>query len=106
MVIAMILPSVDRLMVIEIQTRMMPNDTRNDTSGQFAPKYGDEAFFDALRELEETGTREVAGEVGCDYDTARVRLQALAERDIIHHREVSNVSLWSLPEDDNGDENA
>lgn len=93
-------PSVHVLMATEPQRANMPNDERNDVSGQFVAKYRDEVFTDALREHGETGTREIAREVGCDYDTARLRLQRLAERGTIQKRQVSGVTLYSLPEDE------
>jgi hypothetical protein len=88
------------LMGIELQDRRMPNDARNDTSGRFVSKYPKEAFLDALRGANETGTREIAREVGCDYDTARLRLYNLAEQGTIQKRQVSSVTLWSLQEAD------
>lgn len=86
-------------MASEPQSADMPNDERNDASGQFVAKYRDEAFTEALRKQGETGTREVAHTVGCDYDTARLRLRQLAEDGTVQRRQVSGVTLYSLPED-------
>lgn len=85
-------------MALEPQRTDMPNDARNDTSGRFAPKYPNESFTGALDELGEVGTREVAEHVGCDFDTARLRLQNLAEQGAVEKRQVSSVTLWSLAE--------
>jgi len=76
----------------------MPNDARNEDSGQFTSKYSDETFLDALGELGATGTPELATEVGCDYDTALRRLSALAERGVIDRRRFAGSILWSRPD--------
>lgn len=73
----------------------MPNTARNDESGQYAAKYADEDFLDALDALGEATTREVAEHVGADHDTARRRLNALADEDRVGRRKVAATILWS-----------
>lgn len=74
----------------------MPNDTRNDDSGQFAEKYTDEAFFDALAGTGGVGTQEVADTVGCPYDTAIDRLRSLSAEGKVESRKIANAHLWTL----------
>jgi hypothetical protein len=89
-------PSVDRLMGLDAQSAAMPNDATDAETGRFVSKYEDEDFLAALETLGEAGTRAVADEVGCNRDTARVRLTALAEQGDIERREIAGAILWSL----------
>ena len=73
----------------------MPNDARNEKSGQFAPKYADEDFLEAVQTLGEATTREVAEHVGADHDTARRRLNTLADENRVGRREIAATILWS-----------
>jgi predicted transcriptional regulator len=82
----------------EIERTSMPNDVTDPETGRFVSKYPDEAFVDALRELGETGTGEIAREVGCNRETARVRLTDLGERGVLDRRRVGNTTLWSPSE--------
>lgn len=82
-------------MATEPQAALMPNDQRESESGQFASKYPDETFLSALNDLGEAGTRDVAEHVGCDRDTARRRLTALAESSDANRRKIAGAILWS-----------
>ena len=78
----------------------MPNDARNDASGQFVEKYPREAFLRAIAEAEPVaGTGEVANVVGCEHDTAYKRLQRLLDEGTVEKRKVGNMLLWSLTDE-------
>ena len=83
-------------MGLDTQSAAMPNDATDAETGRFVSKYEDEDFLAALETLGEAGTRAVADEVGCNRDTARVRLTALAEQGDIERREIAGAILWSL----------
>ena len=85
-------------MATESQRGVMPNDARNEESGQFVPKYPDEAFLNAVRELGEATTSEVAAAVGADHDTARRRLHALVDDGQIRRRKIAATIVWSPAE--------
>ena len=80
----------------------MPHSDRSDESGRFTPKFADDEFIDAVSELGEATTREVAEQVGADHDTARRRLTRLSESDDVCRRKVGNTILWSLVNDGAG----
>ena len=77
------------------QQQVMANDVRNEESGQFVPKYDDEDFIEAVQALEEATTREVAEHIGADHDTARRRLNKLADEGRVGRREIAATILWS-----------
>ena len=83
-------------MGLDTQSAAMPNDATDAETGRFVSKYEDEDFLAALETLGEAGTRAVADEVGCNRDTARVRLTALAEQGAVERREIAGAILWSL----------
>jgi predicted transcriptional regulator len=85
-------------MAEELERTSMPNDVIDPETGRFVSKYPDEAFVDALRELGETGTGEIAREVGCNRETARVRLTGLADQGVLSRRRIGNTTLWSPSE--------
>lgn len=77
------------------------NDERNDESGQFAPKYPDEAFLGALCEHDgAASTKQVAKQVECPRRTAYDRLEALHDAGRIEKRAVGAGVLWSFVEPD------
>jgi predicted transcriptional regulator len=85
-------------MAAETERTSMPNDVTDPETGRFVSKYPDEAFVDALRQLGETGTGEIARKVGCNRETARVRLADLAADGVLDRRRVGNTILWSPSE--------
>lgn len=87
-------------MVSPPQQTGMPNDARNADTGQFAPKYEDEEFIDAVGALKEATTREVADRVGADHDTARRRLNALADEGRVDRRRIAATIVWSVAADE------
>lgn len=86
------------------QQTAMPNDVRNDESGQFVPKYADADFLAAVDTFDEATTREVAEHVGADHDTARRRLNALADKGRVGRRRIAATILWSDATADTEDE--
>lgn len=82
-------------MAQEPQRSVMPNDKQDEQTGRFEKKYADEDFLNALAALEEATTREVAEHVGADHDTARRRLNALADEERVERRKIAATILWS-----------
>lgn len=72
----------------------MPYDQRDDDTNQFRPTYSDEDFLEAVEELEVAGSSEVADLVGCSTDNARIRLDALADRDELDKRTIGKRSVY------------
>ena len=86
--------------MVGLQKSRMPNDARNDTSGQFVEKYPRGAFLRAITEAQPVaGTGEVADAVGCKHDTAYKRLHRLLDEGTIEKRKVGNMLLWSLADE-------
>jgi hypothetical protein len=71
-------------------------------SGEFEQVYADEAFIDALDELGQAGTVEVAEAVGCGEKNAYRRLGALEEEGRVTSQTVGRAKLWELVEGPNG----
>lgn len=83
-------------MVPDSKPADMPNDALDPETGQFASKYADDEFLTALRDLGETGTAEVAEAVGCNRETARLRLNSLVDAGELERRRVAGAILWSI----------
>ena len=66
------------------------------SGGRFGKGFSDEAFVAAVRELNPARTTEVAEIVGCDHETARLRLDTLAAVGRLDRRrlEVGGWSAW------------
>ena len=78
----------------------MPHDERNEDSGKFTPKYQDSEFTDAVADLSDhPTTSDVAREVGCDHDTARRRLNRLADDGRVDRTMIAATIVWSVVED-------
>lgn len=71
----------------------MAGDDRDD-EGRYTQTYSDEAFLDAITELDVTSTQNVADEVGCSYDLAYRRLKQLRAEGRVESREVRNAFVW------------
>lgn len=71
-------------------------------SGEFAEVYSDEMFLDALDELGQAGTVEVAEVVGCAEKNAYRRLGTLEEEGRVTSRTVGRAKLWELVDGPNG----
>ena len=91
-----ILPYGDQRMV-----ETMVGKDRDETSGEYEDTYPDDAFLHAVRELGGGGTREIADQVGCHRDTARLRLAGLAEEGKLTRRDVGDAALWMIDETNN-----
>lgn len=72
---------------------------REESSGQFTPKYPTVGFLAALDELDEPPTSEVADAVGCPHNTAHYRLTNLEEDGLVQSRSVSHLKVWSLTDE-------
>lgn len=71
-------------------------------SGKFTQVYDDEDFLDALDELGQAGTAEVAETVGCGEKLAYRRLRALDGDGQVESRTIGNAKLWELAAGANG----
>jgi DNA-binding IclR family transcriptional regulator len=69
------------------------SDDRDD-EGRFREEYPDEAFLQAIDELEVASTQNVADEVGCSYDLAYRRLRTLNEKGRVRQDQVGSSFLW------------
>lgn len=77
--------------------------SREREHGQYTSEYSDDAFLEAIRAVEETGeladTVDVAQEVGCHRDTARRRLNQMAEEGTVERLEVGTSRVWRIKSD-------
>jgi CTP-dependent riboflavin kinase len=81
------------------KTPIMPRD-RDPESGKFREAYADKRFIEALRATDGmAGSKEVAGQVGCSYETAYRKLQRLADRGRVTRRTVGNTIMWVLADE-------
>jgi len=69
---------------------------RDEDSGKFTEQYPREAFVRAVVSIENATTTEVADEVGCSYDLAYRRLNALESDDEIESITVGSSFVWTL----------
>lgn len=76
----------------------MADQDRGD-DGSFAEEYPPAVFVDALAELGEATTAEVAATVECSRRTATRRLRELAAEGRVERRDVGAAALWSLAGD-------
>lgn len=73
---------------------------RDPDKGQYQPEHTDDDFLNAVDQLEattDTGlptTNDVAQLVGCHEETARRRLNHLANQDRIQKLEIGNSFAW------------
>lgn len=79
----------------------MPRE-QDSESGQFTQVYSDEDFITALEGLGQTGTADIAEEVGCGEKNAYRRLGALEEEGRVTSRTVGRAKLWELADGPNG----
>lgn len=78
--------------------------TRDDESGLYTERYPVEQFRDALAGIAPATTSDVAGEIGCAYPTAYQKLRILEDDGEITSERVGNVRVWSVPDNEEGDE--
>lgn len=72
-------------------------DRRDD--GVFTETYPPEDFLDALDELGDTGTSDIADHIGCSYETAYKKLRKLEDDDRVTSRKIGNTRLWKVNEE-------
>lgn len=75
--------------------RLIVTIDRDDESGQFREEYPTEAFLKTVEELDVATTSKVAERVGCSYDLAYRRLNALSEDEEIEKTDVGGSFVWS-----------
>lgn len=86
--------------MVTTQLASVPNDRRNDQSGQFSRTYDDEAFIDAVESIGPFATTaDVRDHLGCAHDTAFRRLVSLADADRLARKKAGSSYLWSIPSD-------
>ena len=80
----------------ETQAADMPQK-RNDDSGQYQEVYPPEVVENALREIGQGTTQDVAKELGCAYQTAYLKLRELEDAvdSPVRSDRVGNTRLWS-----------
>lgn len=69
---------------------------RDEESGKFTEEYPEEDFIKALKELESSGTTDIAEFVGCDRRTAYLKLNSLEEAGKVESKKIGNALLWEL----------
>lgn len=83
------------------ETKMV-NEERDENSGRFTG-YNAADFTDAIRAINDRGaladTGRVADEVGCHRETARRRLNNLADEGRISRMNVGQALVWSVDGD-------
>jgi len=67
---------------------------RDEDTGQFQEEYPVRSFLEAVQELENPTTSNVADYIGCSYDLAYRRLNELAARDELRKEVVGSSLLW------------
>lgn len=68
---------------------------RDDESGKFTEQYPRESFLQAVGTIDNATTARVAEEVGCSYDLAYRRLNALEEEGEVTRTEIGSSFVWS-----------
>jgi predicted ArsR family transcriptional regulator len=79
---------------------VMTGKDRDEESGEYVDTYPTDEFLQAIRERDgAAGTLEIAEAVGCHRDTARRRLNELAEAGVVRRRDVGDAALWMVDGD-------
>lgn len=68
---------------------------RDEDSGKFTEQYSREAFVEAVDSIENATTAQVADEIGCSYDLAYRRLNALEESGEVSSTKIGSSFVWS-----------
>ncbi len=74
-----------------------PYDERSEESGKFTPEFSDRDFLGELSE-DPTTTSEVADAVGCNYQTAYVRLKSLRDDGRADSEKYARTLVWTVDE--------
>jgi len=76
----------------------MPGADRND-EGKYTDTYPEKDFIEAIREHGgQAGTRDIADDVGCAYETAYKKLRSLEDKEKVSSQKVANARLWIVEE--------
>jgi hypothetical protein len=79
----------------------MPNDSRDDESGQFTEKYDRDDFLAAIDAADGlAGTQDVADYVGCSRPTAHLVLEELADAGRVTKRKIGGSAVWQRTSED------
>lgn len=73
---------------------MSPN--RDEDTGQFTQEFPRSEFLEAVQSADPATTMAIAEAVGCSYDLAYRRLNALAEEDSLERIEVGGSFVWQV----------
>lgn len=68
---------------------------RDEDSGKYTEQYPEEAFLEAVEQLETATTTGIAEEVGCSYDLAYRRLNTLFDEGEVQREEIGPSFVWS-----------
>lgn len=68
---------------------------RDEDSGKFTEQYSRETFVKAVDSIENATTSQVAEEIGCSYDLAYRRLNALEESNEVSSTKIGSSFVWS-----------
>lgn len=88
-------------MYIELLRADMPRQ-QDSESGKFTQQFTDEDFLNALDELGQATSSDVADAVGCSDKYAYVRLRELENDGHVISRDVGAAKLWELADGPNG----
>lgn len=75
---------------------------RDEETGRIVEKYPLDDVYEALAAIGSAGSREVADEVGCSYETAYHKLRTLEDKGRVESRKVANARLWTAVEPEGG----
>lgn len=59
-------------------------------------EYPDHVFVAVVDENQPVGTTQVAEHIGCVRETARLRLNQLADEGVINHTMIAGVGVWYI----------
>lgn len=77
----------------------MPGKDRDEESGEYVDTYPEEEFLQAIESHGgAAATLGIAEAVSCHRDTARRRLNELAEAGVVERRDVGDAALWMIPD--------
>lgn len=70
---------------------------RDKETGQYTAEYSIESFKQAILKLgRDAGTKAIADEVGCEYDTAYKKLTRMEDAGHVTSRKIASARLWEV----------
>jgi len=76
----------------------MPYDERDGETGRFEPTFSEQEVLDAVENVDDGTTTEIAETVGCAYRTAYEYLTRLESNGRVTRRKIGTASVWELNE--------